>query len=229
MKVALVTGASKGMGLAIAKAFKEKGFGVVGTYNKTEPCADIDFMKCDLKDNEQVKALVQKVYEKYGKIDLLVNNAGISHTGIISDVTDESFEEMTAVNFRAVFNLCKYVSEIMVKQKSGCIINISSVWGNEGASCEVLYSALKGGVNTLTKALAKELAPSGIRVNAVAPGVIKTDMLSCYSEEDLRALSEETPLGRLGKPEDVAKAVLFLEDADFVTGQIITVDGGFAL
>ncbi len=229
MKVVLVTGASKGIGLEIAKAFKQKGFTVVGTYNKTAPCDEFEFIKCDLSDSEQVKALVESVYEKYKRIDVLVNNAGISHTGIISYVTDEIFKEMTSVNFEAAFNLCKMASEIMVRQKRGCIINISSVWGNEGASCEVLYSALKGGVNTLTKALAKELAPSNIRVNAVAPGVIKTDMLSCYSEEDLKALVEETPLGRLGKPEDVAKAVLFLEDADFITGQILTIDGGFTL
>lgn len=229
MKVALVTGASRGIGLAIAKALKKKGFAVVGTYNNTTPDFDIDYIKCDLSDKEQVKALAGKVYEKYQRIDLLVNNAGISHTGVIFDVTDEIFEKMTAVNFKAVFDLCRYVSEIMVRQKSGSIVNISSVWGNEGASCEVLYSALKGSVNTLTKALAKELAPSNVRVNAIAPGVIKTDMLSCYSEEDLKVLADETPLGRLGTPEDVAKAVLFLEDADFVTGQIITVDGGFTL
>ena len=229
MKVALVTGASRGIGLAIAKALKEKGYAVVGTYNSTPPSDEIDYIKCDLADKEQTKALVDEVYSKYKRLDVLVNNAGISHTGLISDVTEEIFEKMTAVNFKAVFDLCKYASEIMVRQKSGCIVNISSIWGNEGASCEVLYSALKGGVNTLTKALAKELAPSNVRVNAVAPGVIKTDMLSCYSDEDLKALAEETPLGRLGNPEDVAKAVLFLEDADFVTGQIITVDGGFTL
>ncbi len=229
MKVALITGASKGIGLEIAKAFKEKGFYVVGTYNKTKPTFDIDYIKCDLLNMNEVKDLVEKTYKKYGKIDLLVNCGGISHSGVIQEVDEETFEKMTAVNFKSVFFLCKYVSEIMIRQKSGSIINISSIWGNEGASCEVLYSSLKGGVNTLTKALAKELGPSGIRVNAIAPGVIKTDMLSCHSEADLNELKEATPLNRLGIPKDVAKAVILLEECDFVTGQILTVDGGFTL
>ena len=125
--------------------------------------------------------------------------------------------------------MAKYVADYMIKQGGGTIINISSVWGNEGASCEVIYSASKGGINAMTKALAKEFAPSNIRVNAVAPGVIKTDMLNCYTEEELKDLAEETPLKRLGNPEDIANAVLFLAEADFITGQILTVDGGFTL
>ena len=226
MKTAIVTGASRGIGKAVKKALENKGCAVVGTYNKTK--AD-GLVKCDLSKAEDIKALVEYTIEKYGRIDLVVNCGGVSLCGVVQDISEEEVSYLTDVNLKAPYFMAKYVADHMIKQGGGAIINISSVWGNEGASCEVIYSASKGGINAMTKALAKELAPSNIRVNAVAPGVIKTDMLNCYAEEELKDLANETPLKRLGNPEDIANAVLFLAEADFITGQILTVDGGFTL
>lgn len=226
MKTAIVTGASKGIGKAVKKALERNGYAVVGTYNKTETEG---LVKCDLSKPSDIKALVEHTIEKYGRIDLIVNCGGVSLCGVVQDISEEEVSYLTDVNLKAPYFMAKYSADYMIKQGGGSIINISSVWGNEGASCEVIYSASKGGINAMTKALAKELAPSNIRVNAVAPGVIKTDMLNCYSEEDLKELADETPLKRLGTPEDIAKAVLFLAEADFITGQILTVDGGFTL
>lgn len=226
MKTAIVTGASKGIGKEIAKTLKEKGYSVVGTYLNTL-CEGL--VKCDLSKAEDIKNLAEYAINKYNKIDLVVNCGGVSLCGVVQDIKEEEISYLTDVNLKAPYLLAKYVADNMIKNGGGSIINISSVWGNVGASCEVIYSASKGGVNTMTKALAKELAPSNIRVNAVAPGVIKTDMLNCCSEEDLKELAEETPLKRLGTCEDVAKAVLFLAEADFITGQVLTVDGGFSL
>ncbi len=226
MKTAIVTGASKGIGNAIANALENKGYAVVGTYLNTKKEG---LVKCDLSKPSDIKSLVEYTVEKYGRIDLIVNCGGVSLCGVVQDISEEDVSYLTDVNLKAPYFMAKYSADYMIKNGGGSIINISSVWGNEGASCEVIYSASKGGVNTMTKALAKELAPSNIRVNAVAPGVIKTDMLNCCTEEDLKALADETPLKRLGNPEDVAKAVLFLAEADFITGQILTVDGGFTL
>ena len=226
MKTAIVTGASKGIGKAVKKALENKGYAVVGTYNKTKAEG---LVKCDLSKAEDIKELVEYTIEKYGRIDLVVNCGGVSLCGVVQDISEEDASYLTDVNLKAPYFMAKYVADYMIKQGGGTIINISSVWGNEGASCEVIYSASKGGINAMTKALAKELAPSNIRVNAVAPGVIKTDMLNCYTEEELKDLAEETPLKRLGNPEDIANAVLFLAEADFITGQILTVDGGFTL
>lgn len=226
MKTAIVTGASKGIGKRIAQRLAEKGYAVVGTYNKTKTDK---LVKCDLSKIEDIKNLAKYTAEKYGRIDLVVNCGGVSKCGVIQDISDEDVCYLTDVNLKAPYFLAKYTADYMIKNGSGSIINISSVWGEAGASCEVIYSATKGGLNAMTKALAKELAPSNIRVNAVAPGVIKTDMLNCYSEEDLNTLAEETPLKRLGNCDDIAKAVLFLAENDFITGQILTVDGGFTL
>jgi 3-oxoacyl-[acyl-carrier protein] reductase len=226
MKIAIVTGASKGIGKEIKTTLENNGYTVVGTYNKTKAEG---LVKCDLSKPEEIKELVKYTLEKYGKIDLVVNCGGVSLCGVVQDISEDEISYLTDVNLKAPYFMAKYVADAMIKNGAGAIINISSIWGNVGASCEVMYSASKGGINTMTKALAKELAPSNIRVNAVAPGVIKTDMLNCYTEEDLKALADETPLGRLGSCEDVAKAVLFLAEADFITGQIITVDGGFSL
>ena len=226
MKVAIVTGASKGIGKRIAQMLADKDFAVVGTYNSTfsEGC-----IKCDLSNLEDIKNLIEYTKENFGKIDLIVNCGGVSLSGVIQDISDEDVSRLVDINLKAPYFMAKYGADIMIKNGGGSIINISSVWGNVGASCEVVYSATKGGLNTMTKALAKELAPSNIRVNAVAPGVIKTDMLNCYTKEDLEALASETPLNRLGNCDDVAKAVLFLAENDFITGQILTVDGGFTL
>lgn len=226
MKVAIVTGASKGIGKRIAQMLSDKDFAVVGTYNSTfsEGC-----IKCDLSNLEDIKNLIEYTKENFGKIDLIVNCGGVSLSGVIQDIPDEDVSRLVDINLKAPYFMAKYGADVMIKNGGGSIINISSVWGNVGASCEVIYSATKGGLNTMTKALAKELAPSNIRVNAVAPGVIKTDMLNCYTKEDLEALASETPLNRLGNCDDVAKAVLFLAENDFITGQILTVDGGFTL
>lgn len=226
MKTAIVTGASRGIGKRIAHMLVENGYAVVGTYNKTKTEG---LVKCDVSKPEEIKELVRYTVNTYGKIDLAVNCAGVSLCGVIQDISEEEVSYITDINLKAPYFLAKYAADYMIKNGSGSIINISSVWGEAGASCEVIYSATKGGVNTMTKALAKELAPSNIRVNAVAPGVIKTDMLNCFTEEDLKDLAEETPLKRLGSCEDVAKAVLFLAQNDFITGQILTVDGGFSL
>ena len=226
MKIAIVTGASKGIGKEIKNTLENNGYTVVGTYNKTESDG---LVKCDLSKPEDIKELVEYTINSYGKIDLVVNCAGVSLCGVVQDISEEEISYLTDINLKAPYFMAKYVADYMIKNGSGAIINISSIWGNVGASCEVMYSASKGGINTMTKALAKELAPSNIRVNAVAPGVIKTDMLNCFTEEDLKELAEETPLKRLGTCEDVAKAVLFLAEADFITGQILTVDGGFSL
>ena len=226
MKVAIVTGASKGIGKRIAQMLCDKGFAVVGTYNSTftEGC-----VKCDLSKPENIKNLIEYTKENFGRIDLIVNCGGISLCGVVQDISDEDVSRLVDINLKAPYFMAKYGADIMIKNGGGSIINISSVWGNVGASCEVIYSAAKGGINTMTKALAKEFAPSNIRVNAVAPGVVKTDMLNCYSEEDLNTLAIETPLKRLGDCDDIAKAVLFLAENDFITGQILTVDGGFTL
>ena len=226
MKTAIVTGASKGIGKAIKELLENNGYAVVGTYNTTKTEG---LFECDLSKPQNIKALVEHTIEKFGKINLIVNCGGISLCGVVQDISEEDVSFLTDVNLKAPYFMAKYAADYMIKQGGGSIINISSIWGNEGASCEVIYSASKGGINAMTKALAKELAPSNIRVNAVAPGVIKTDMLNCYTEEELKDLAENTPLKKLGTPYDIAKAVLFLAENDFITGQILTVDGGFTL
>ncbi len=170
--------------------------------------------------------MINKVYSNYNKIDILINNAGISHIGLFTDITTENFNKIMSVNFNSVFNCCHCVVPKMVNLKEGCIINISSIWGNLGASCEVIYSASKGAVNSFTKALAKELGPSNIRVNAIACGVIETEMNNWLDDEERTTLIEQISLMRFGQPKDIAKLALFLASDNFITGQIITIDGG---
>jgi len=231
MKTALITGGSRGIGKEICKAFAKNGYRVVSTYNKTVPenIENVTYLKCDIA--KEADTLFAKAEEILGKIDVVVNNASISRAGVIQDFSVEEYNLIFDTNLKSVFVLCSNAAEHMVKNKSGNIINISSMWGLTGASCESLYSATKGAVINLTKSLAKELGPSNIRVNAVAPGVIKTDMLASYTDEELEELRLSAPLERLGTPEDVAKLVLFLasSDASFITGQTITIDGGFTL
>lgn len=234
MKTALVTGASKGIGRQIALTLAQNGYTVIGTYNSTqvaEYAENIIYTKCDVSDYADVCALFEHIKDSFKTLDAVVNCAGVSWVGLMQDMKEEEIAKLVGVNLNGTIFVCQQAASVMVKQHSGNIVNISSIWGNNGASCETVYSATKGGINAFTKALAQELAPSGIRVNAVCPGVIKTDMLNCFSEEDLKALADETPLGRLGNVQDVADMVDFLlsEKAKFVTGQIITVDGGFAL
>ena len=184
-------------------------------------------VKADVSNPAEVTAM----FEEIGSVDVLVNNAGISSQKLFTDITDDEWKKTIGVNLDAVFYCCKNALPHMIRQKSGAIINISSMWGEVGASCEVHYSASKAGVIGLTKALAKEVAPSGVRVNCIAPGVIMTDMMSDYDDKTINELKDETPLGRLGTPEDIAAAALFLasDDASFITGQTLGVNGGFII
>ena len=219
MKKVLVTGGATGIGKACALLFEKEGYDVYITYNRTEPDYDVKKIKCDLKNTDEIKTL----FETEHGFDILVNNAGVSLIKMINDVTDSDYEAVTAVNERAVYFMCKYALKDMINKKSGAIINISSMWGQCGASCETLYSMTKAGIIGLTKALAQEVAPSGITVNCVAPGIIDTRMNDMFNEDELK---DEVPLGRLGTPNEVAKAVLFFAENPYVTGQILGVNGG---
>ena len=237
----LITGASRGIGQAIAIAFAKAGYHLVITCSKTEKDLLIlaETLKTnystevltsigDIADYHYVNQLFQTIQETFGSIDVLVNNAGISYVGLLTDMSIEDWNHIVNTNLTSVFSTCKHAIPDMVRKQSGKIINISSVWGNVGASCEVAYSACKGGMNSFTKALAKELAPSNIQVNAIACGCIDTRMNACFSEEDRLALAEEIPSGRFGTPEEVANLVLTLAEGHaYLTGQIITLDGGW--
>ena len=237
--IALVTGASGGIGRAVVKTLSENGYFVLPVCRRYEAAqalaaelaaAGYDTAEpavCDAADAEAVRGLVDGVVRDLGRIDLLVTAAGIAQSGLLTDFSDAQIRQIMDVNFGGTLHYCRAVYPHMVRNKSGAIVTVSSVWGEAGASCEAVYAASKGAVIALSRSLAKELAPSGIRVNCVSPGVIRTKMLDCYTEEDLAALCEETPLGRLGTPEDVAHAVLYLARAEFVTGQVLRVDGGF--
>lgn len=236
-KCALITGASRGIGRAIAHAFAKAGYDLYLTCLQSEASLTRDCREyartfgvnaqgfcVDMGNFDAVSALFSQIPD----LDVLVNNAGISHIGLLSDMTPEQWHRLMATNLDACFYTCKLAVPIMVRKKQGRIINISSVWGNVGASMEVAYSASKGAVNSLTRALAKELAPSGIPVNAIACGVIDTDMNRCFSEEERQALIDEIPADRLGQPQEVAALALQLADApSYLTGQILTIDGGF--
>ncbi len=243
-KTAVVTGASRGIGAAVAIALSKSGCNVILSYKENRERAEqlakviisgygvsAEAVKCDVKDAEASKNLIEHAVKHYGTVDILVNNAGISQQKLFTDITDEDWQNMIAVNLTGVFNTSRAAAKYMVSQKSGSIVNISSMWGQAGASCEVHYSASKAGVIGLTKALAKELAPSNIRVNCVCPGVVMTDMMKDFSDEDIAALLEETPLMRLGTPKNIADAVSFLcsDRADFITGQVLGVNGGFVI
>lgn len=242
-RVAVVTGGSRGIGAAIAVELAKAGFNVAFTYNKSlAHAADVlkkvkkysptsNCYKCDVSDNNNVKNIFEKIMLEFGHVDVLVNNAGISHEGLFTDTDENDWNKVFDVNVKGVFNCTQAVLPQMIKRKSGNIINISSVWGQVGASCEVIYSASKAAVIGFTKALAKEVAPCKINVNCICPGVIMTDMISDFTEEELTSLKEQTPMNVIGKPEDIANAVIFLssEKASFVTGQIISVNGGFSI
>ena len=239
-KVAVVTGASRGIGRSIALELAKAGACVVINYktneeeakNTLELIKSLDsfgiIVKSDVSIYNEAKLLIDKTVESFGKIDILVNNAGISKVGLFIDMKEEEWNSMIDINFKGVINCSHNALKYMVSQKSGSIINISSMWGNVGASCETIYSATKGAVNLFSKSLAKEMAPSNIRVNSVAPGVINTEMNNWLSADDKKQLEEEIPMGKFGEGEDVGKTVVFLasEDSKYITGQIITVDGG---
>ena len=240
-RIALVTGASRGIGRAIATELAREGRAVCVNYLERRDAAE-DLVRrlraegcqamavqADVADRRAVEAMVRAVEDAWGPVNLLVNNAGISHQGLFQDTSDELWDRTLAVNLTGARNAIQAVLPAMLSEKRGCIVNISSIWGLRGASCEVAYACSKAAIVGLTRSLALEVAPSGIRVNAVAPGCIETDMVRVLGEETRTMLVEETPLGRLGTPEDIAHAVAFLasEKASFLTGQILTADGGF--
>ena len=242
-KTVIITGASRGIGKTMALLFAINRYNVLINCNHSENEAlrlykklkdkglSVELFKADVRKRQQVDAMVMHCLKCFGKIDILINNAGLSQQKVFTDISEQEWDEMIDVNLRGVFNCSQSVLKYMIGQKSGKIINISSVWGMVGASCEVHYSAAKAGVIGLTKALAKELGPSNIQVNCIAPGIIKTDMLSMLSKEELDELKEATPLIRLGIPKDIAACALFLasENANFITGQIISPNGGFVI
>ncbi len=231
MKTVLVTGGVRGIGLSIARAFQTKGYRVCVTYSKDEESAvrarafDLQVERADVSKEAEVTAL----FEKLGAVDILVNNAGVSLIKQIQDTSFEEYEKLFSVNIGGTFLCCREATRQMLKKGQGLIVNIASVWGEVGASCESVYSASKSAVLGFTKALAKELGYSGIRVNAVSPGVIDTKMNAHFSETDLQAIKEDIPLGRMGLSEDVAKAVLFLEENEYITGIDLPVNGGFSV
>lgn len=240
-KVVLITGGSRGIGSSIAKEFAKLGGTTIISYRSNDAAAEKTIKeirdlggyalsyKGDVSNYSFCKNMIEDILKRFGKIDVLVNNAGISKIGLFMDMTEEDFDSIISTNLKGVFNTCHNAVKDMIKRKQGCIINISSIWGEVGASCEVLYSASKGAINSFTKALGKELAASGIRVNAVQPGVINTEMNNWLSEEEKKDLEEEIPMMRFGDGEDIAKLVTFLasEDSKYITSQVITVDGGY--
>lgn len=242
-KSAIITGGSRGIGAAIAMSLAKEGYSIAITYK--ERTADAESVvqrareygvnaiafRSDVKSFESAHEIADTAIKEFGQIDVLINNAAVASSSLFTDLSLEQWNEIINTNLTGCYNFCHAVLPHMIRRHSGSIINISSMWGQVGASCEVAYSAAKAGVIGLTKALAKEVGLSGIRVNAIAPGVIKTEMLNEYTEDDLNALKDETPLYRLGTPQDIADTAVFLagEKASFITGQIIGVNGGFVI
>ena len=240
-KIAIVTGASRGIGKEIAKELACSGIQVIANYNKSEKEAqklkdelkenniNIDIFKADVSKTEECKNLVKFALEKYKKIDILINNAGIDKYELITDVKKEDWDEMINTNLYSAFCMCQEVLPNMIHNKNGCIINISSVWGMVGAAQEVLYSITKAGMDGLTKSLAKEVGPSNIRVNSIAPGCMNTDMNAYLTKEEWKEIKQETPLGKIGEGIDIAKCVEWLIEDSFTTGQVISINGGFVI
>lgn len=237
----LITGASRGIGKAICYRFAQEGYSLI--INCSKSTAALMTLKAELKetyhvpvlasvgnigDYTYVQQLFSEIQKEFGGVDIVINNAGISHIGLLSDMTPEEWHNLMNVNLASAFYTSKLAIPYMLSKQQGKIINISSVWGNVGASCEVAYSASKGGLNSFTKALAKELAPSNIQVNAIACGCIDTEMNRCFTEDERQALINEIPAGRFGTPEEVASLVYSLaNEHNYLTGQVITLDGGW--
>ena len=232
MATVVITGGSRGIGAAAVKLFSQKGHRVYFLYEKEHEAAKAvacatgaTAIYCDVADGTAVK----EAFAAIPTVDILICNAGIVHVGLMSQMEEDQWDRIFDVNVKGIFHCVNAAMPAFLHTHSGCIITVSSMWGQVGASCEAAYSATKGAVIALTKALAQELGPSGIRVNCVAPGVIRTDMCADVAPEIMESLREETPVGRLGTPEDVAEAMLYLSEAQFVTGQVLPVNGGFII
>ena len=232
MSTVVITGGSRGIGAAAVKLFAEKGHRVYFLYEKEHAAAQAvaEFtgataICCDVADG----AAVKEAFSQIPAVDVLICNAGIVHVGLLSQMEEAQWDRIFDVNVKGIYHCVNAAMPSFLRSHSGCILTVSSMWGQVGASCEAAYSATKGAVIALTKALAQELGPSGIRVNCVAPGVIQTDMCANVDPVIMDQLKDETPVGRLGTPEDVAKAMLYLSEAEFVTGQVLPVNGGFVI
>lgn len=240
-KVVIVTGASRGIGKEIAKELAKKEYTVIANYNKSEKQAQelkeelekenikIDIFKADISKRNEAQELVEYTINKYGKIDVLINNAGISQIKEFTQITDEDWNNMLNTNLNSVFYMTQESCKNMIHNKKGCIINISSIWGVVGASCEVHYSVSKAGIDAMTKSLAKEMGPSNIRVNSIAPGIINTEMNRNLSEEEINNIKEEIPLEKIGKAQDIEKCVEWLIEDEYTTGQVISINGGWGI
>ena len=240
-KIIIVTGASRGIGREIAKELAKKGNTVIANYNKSEKQAielkeelekeniKIDIFKADVSKRNEAQELVEYTINKYGKIDVLINNAGISQIKEFTQITDEDWNNMINNNLNSVFYMSQEACKNMIHNKKGCIINISSIWGVIGASCEVHYSVSKAGIDAMTKSLAKEMGPSNIRVNSIAPGIINTEMNRKLSEEEINNIKEEIPLEKIGKAQDIEKCVEWLIEDEYTTGQVISINGGWGI
>lgn len=241
MKSVIVTGGSRGIGKCIVENLAKEGYNVLLNYNKSEKEAkriqenlknqgyDIQIFKADVSKREEVKKMVQFALDKFNKIDVLINNAGIAKIQLFTDITDEDWDEVINNNLKSVFYVTQETVKNMIHNKYGCIINISSIWGQVGASCEVSYSASKAGIDGMTKALAKELGPSNIRVNSVAPGVIDTEMNNHLDIAIKNQIKSDTPLEKIGKPIDIYKCIKWLIEDEFTTGQVISLNGGYVI
>lgn len=235
--VVLITGASRGIGRDIAIMLAKNGHKVIANYNKSEQQAielqneneNIEIYKADVSRREEVHKMVEVILKKYGRIDVLINNAGISENKLFTDVSDQDWTRMINTNLYSVFCVTQEVLPNMIHNKKGCIVNISSIWGMVGASCETIYSVTKAGINGMTKALAKELGPSNVRVNAIAPGIIDTDMNKNLTQEDIKNIEEEIPLEKIGKGLDIARCVEWIIQDEYTTGQIISINGGWII
>lgn len=240
-KVVVITGGSRGIGAEIVKKLAGDKYRVILNYNKSEKEAkkikedlqknniNIEIFKADVSKREEVKELIDFVINKFGKIDVLINNAGISQTKLFTDLTDEDWNNMIQTNLTSVFYCTQEAIKNMISRKEGLIINISSIWGVTGSSCEVHYSVAKAGIDGMTKALAKEVGPSNIRVNSIAPGIIDTDMNKAYTDEEIKDIIEDIPLNKIGRKVDIARCVEWLIEDEYTTGQVISINGGWLI
>lgn len=238
-KVVVVTGGSRGIGAQIVKTLANENYKVILNYNNSKEQAEkiqqelleqgneIEIIKADVSKREETEKLIQFAINKFNKIDVLINNAGISQEGLFTDVTEEEWQKIINTNLNSVFYCNQQALKYMIPEQQGCIINISSIWGETGASCEVAYSTTKAAINGMTKALAKEVGQSNIRVNAIAPGIIDTDMNRNLTNEELEQIKEQIPLNKIGKALDIAKCVKWLIEDEYTTGQIISINGGW--